>query len=192
MKQKSRTKWLQLGDANTAYFYANLKNRQTQNKIRSLINANGGKLQQPEEIEEEVTSFYKELLGNVVDQLHVIDPTVMRRGNCLNRRQQLRLIDPITKEEVYRALMSIDDQRAPGCDGFNALFFKRAWPIIRKNVTNAVLQFFEDGELYKAINCTTITLIPKVLNPSKISEFRPVSCCTMLYKLISKVLTRRI
>nr|XP_009623188.1 uncharacterized protein LOC104114434 [Nicotiana tomentosiformis] len=130
MKQKFRTKWLQLGDANTSYFYANLKNRQDQNRIRFLINANGETLQQPEEIEKEVTRLYKELLGTAVDQLPAIDPTIMRRGNCLNRVQQLNLISLITKEEVYQALMSIDDQKAPECDGFNALFFKRAWPII--------------------------------------------------------------
>ncbi|XP_070035531.1 uncharacterized protein [Nicotiana tomentosiformis] len=79
MKQKFRTKWLQLGDANTSYFYANLKNRQDQNRIRFLINANGETLQQPEEIEKEVTRLYKELLGTAVDQLPAIDPTIMRR-----------------------------------------------------------------------------------------------------------------
>lgn len=114
----------------------------------------------------------------------------MRRGNYLNRGQQLSLIAPINKEEVYQSLMSIDDQKAPGYDDFNALLFKRAWSIIGEEVTNIVLQYFEDSELYKAINFT-ITLIPKVQNPSKISEFRSISYCTMLYKLISKVLTRR-
>ncbi|XP_070050304.1 uncharacterized protein [Nicotiana tomentosiformis] len=167
-----------------------LEKWQSQNRIRFLINANGETLQQPKEIEKEVTRFYKNLLGTTADQLPAIDPTIMRRGNYLNRGQQLSLIAPINKEEVYQSLMSIDDQKAPGYDGFNVLLFKRAWPIIGEEVTNVVLQYFEDSELYKAINFT-ITLIPKVQNPSKISEFRSISYCTMLYKLISKVLTRR-
>lgn len=35
-KQKSRVQWLNLGNGNTAYFYAFLKNRQAQNQIRNL------------------------------------------------------------------------------------------------------------------------------------------------------------
>ncbi|KAH0715293.1 hypothetical protein KY284_008198 [Solanum tuberosum] len=41
VKQKYKTKWLQLGDGNTAYFYANLKSRQAQNRIKHLSTAQG-------------------------------------------------------------------------------------------------------------------------------------------------------
>lgn len=41
MKQKSRVQWLKLGDANTTYFFASMKTRYSQNKIKSLIRTNG-------------------------------------------------------------------------------------------------------------------------------------------------------
>lgn len=77
-------------------------------------------------------------------------------------------------------------------DGYNAFFFKKTRPIIEEEVTKAVVEFFTSTEMYRAINCTTTTLIPKVKNPSTIKEFRPISCCTVLYKIISKVLTSRL
>lgn len=95
LKQKSRNKWLELGDDNNAYFFASLKSRQAQKRIISLIDSNGDILQQSEDIAAiaaEVTSFYKKLLGSDVAQLPAINPEVMKRGNVLNRHQQLQLV----------------------------------------------------------------------------------------------------
>nr|XP_043623020.1 uncharacterized protein LOC122594653 [Erigeron canadensis] len=56
----------------------------------------------------------------------------------------------------------------------------------------AVQEFFSTGKLLGEINATTIALIPKVSTPSKVSEFRPIACCNVIQKCISKILTNRI
>lgn len=66
---------------------------------------------------------------------------------------------------MYQALKDIDDLKALGCDGFNAHFFKKAWAVIGDETTEIVTHFFSTGILYKPINCTTVTRIPKVPNP---------------------------
>jgi hypothetical protein len=42
------------------------------------------------------------------------------------------------------------------------------------------------------LNLTYIALIPKVKNLLSVAEFKPISLCNVLYKLISKVLTNRL
>jgi hypothetical protein len=42
------------------------------------------------------------------------------------------------------------------------------------------------------LNLTNIALVPKVKTPSCVTDFRPISLCNVLYKLISKILANRL
>lgn len=114
LKQKSRIQWMKLGDANTTYFHVSMKSRVSINMMRSLQNSQGDMVHTEKEITEEVLQFYRSLLGSNASQLPAINHGVMRKGPVLDRSYQLGLIQPVTREEVWRALQNIDDQKAPG------------------------------------------------------------------------------
>lgn len=137
-------------------------------------------------------NFYRNLLGSATSQLPYVNIEVMKVGATLNRQQQLKLIAPVTKMEVIAALEGIDDQKAPDIDGFNAFFYKKVWHIGGPEIEAAVMEFFNSLVMCKVINCTTVTLIPKVQHASSVKEFRPILYCTILYKIISKILTTRL
>ena len=73
-------------------------------------------------------------------------------------------------------MFSIDPNKAPGPDGFNGFFFKRVWHIIVEDIVSSVQSFFDSGHMIKELNTTAISLIPKVSNPTRLSDFRPISC----------------
>ncbi|GJW89182.1 RNA-directed DNA polymerase, eukaryota, reverse transcriptase zinc-binding domain protein [Tanacetum coccineum] len=110
----------------------------------------------------------------------------------LSREEANAMICPVFDMEIKQAMFDIDDDKAPGPDGFTSCFFKKAWNIIGSDICDAVREFFISGKLLKEVNATMISLIPKMNTPNKVSEFRPIACCNVLYKCISKILTNRI
>ena len=74
----------------------------------------------------------------------------------------------------------------------NALFYQKFWHIVGNEVTNAVLDFLHSGNMESDINYTHIVLIPKVNKPEKMANFRPISLCNVIYKIMSKVLANRL
>ncbi|XP_019245210.1 PREDICTED: uncharacterized protein LOC109225073 [Nicotiana attenuata] len=148
-----------------------MKNR-VNNKIRSLKNTADEIIQSRKTIEMKIVGFYKGLLGAAADSIPAIQPSIMREGNVLDRKQQLKLIEDVTIGEIQLALKGIDELKATG---FNSKFFKKTWGITWQEVSEAVLQFFNKAEMYRPINVTTVTLIPKIQHPSTVKDFRPIS-----------------
>lgn len=81
--------------------------------------------------------------------------------------------------------------KAPPIDGFNSYFFKRTWNLVGRELVEAVKEFFLYGRLLKQINAATLTIIPKTPNPEGLTDYQPIACCTVLYKVITEVIAGR-
>lgn len=81
---------------------------------------------------------------------------------------------------------------APGLNNMPPLYCQSFWSLIGDDVCPAVLDCINNWKIPKEINHTNITLIPKVKSPENISDFRPISLCNVVYKLVSKVLANRL
>ena len=95
-------------------------------------------------------------------------------------------------EEVRFTLFQMHPLKAPGPDGMTTFVFQKFWHIVGADVTNVVLSCLNSSIILQTINNTHIALIPKTKDPKLITQYRPISWCNVLYKIISKMLVNRL
>ncbi|GKU97403.1 hypothetical protein SLEP1_g10552 [Rubroshorea leprosula] len=66
------------------------------------------------------------------------------------------------------------------------------WETLKEDVMGYFSEFHNAGRIVKGANTSFLALIPKVDNPQKIEEYRPISLINSMYKMLSKVLENRL
>lgn len=82
--------------------------------------------------------------------------------------------------------------KAPGADGFQSFFFQKYWHVVGNTVHKFVLKAFETGVFDPKVNKAFLVLIPKNDNMESLKQFRPISLCNVLYKILTKVSVNRL
>jgi len=75
---------------------------------------------------------------------------------------------------------------------FRRVFYQNLWNIVGKNVSDFIRKIWNTPEEIAKINLTYIYLIPKVSSPEFVNQFRPISLCNTLYKIVNKVIVNRL
>ena len=86
----------------------------------------------------------------------------------------------------------MNPHKAPGPDGLNAFFFQKHWDTFGNDVCGVVLAILEGHAISPRLNQTLVALIPKKPNPSVMTEFRPISLCSVLYKMVTEVISNKL
>ncbi|GJQ91568.1 putative RNA-directed DNA polymerase, eukaryota, reverse transcriptase zinc-binding domain protein [Tanacetum coccineum] len=98
----------------------------------------------------------------------------------------------VTHEEIEEAVWDCGSSKALGPDGFSFAFVKKYWDIIKKDLHNFINSFFALCDMPYGANSSFFTLIPKVNNPTLITDFHPISLIGIHYKIIAKILASRL
>ncbi|KAL6326022.1 hypothetical protein AAG906_038514 [Vitis piasezkii] len=117
----------------------------------------------------------------------------LRKGELeeliLREESASRLDSPFTEEEISKAIFQLDRDKASEPDGFIIAGFQDCWDVIKEDLVRVFAEFYRSGIINQSTNATFIVLLPKRSQTKKISDFRPISLITCLYKIIAKVLS---
>jgi len=178
--QQSRTKWLREGDANSGYIHVSTKIRRRRNSILAL-RVGSRWVENVQEVRAEIVGYFRDHFSDPVEDRPTFDGVPLP---CLSEVETGGLVVPFSDKEIRRVVLESDGAKSPGPDGFNFSFYKRFWELFN--------QFFQSAILPRCFSSYFITLIPKVVSPTHIGDFRPISLLGSLYKLMAKVLAGRL
>ncbi|KAJ9555234.1 hypothetical protein OSB04_009848 [Centaurea solstitialis] len=189
-RQRAKVQWLKEGDMNTKYFHKCVKEKHGHSFIHSIIDQHGNFVM-GDGVGSTFLHHFENILGTRDTSVSANIPTELF-DSSLSLSESLDIIRPIGDDEIKNAIFGIGNDKAPGSDGFTSKFFKSSWDVVGEDVTIAVHNFFYSGRLLKEVNHTLICLIPKCPNASRVGDYRPISCCSVIYKCISKIISDRI
>ncbi|KAK4384371.1 hypothetical protein Sango_3067700 [Sesamum angolense] len=191
LRQRAKLQWLKGGDQCSKVFFRRVATRRANKRIFQISDSDGLVQTDPTIISRVFVTYFQDLLGGDRTErdidLHFLRPWAR---HILTEEEAYALIRPVTVD-VKTAMFDIEEDKAPGPDGFSSGFYKAAWPIVGEDISKAIMDFFTTGRLLKQVNATILTLIPKVRTPHSVADFRPISCCNVIYKVISKILVCR-
>ncbi|CAM8892645.1 unnamed protein product [Rhodiola kirilowii] len=192
-RQRSRADWLKEGDRNTSYFHAKATRRKKANTISRLQNEVGEWATDEKQMGDLIKSYFSNIFSTSKgqageDHSHSFS-NIQRRVTAEMSR---KLCEPVTASEVQAAVFQMSPMKAPGPDGFHALFYQKYWHIIKDTVISKVLKVFEERKMEEGMNDTLIVLIPKNKRPRRVEEFRPISLCNVSAKIVMKILANRL
>ncbi|GKV50269.1 hypothetical protein SLEP1_g56981 [Rubroshorea leprosula] len=165
-----------------------VKGRRRKNDISSILVGNQ-RLEEVNSMKDGVANYFETLFKEDVWQCPVLDGIEFKK---ISDEERAMLEAPFSEEEVRQAVWSCESTNAPGPDGFNFKFVKEMWGTLKEDIMGYVSDFHKHGKLVRGMNSSFIVLIPKVNSPQKIEEFRPISLVGVMYKLIVKLLARRL
>ncbi|XP_039033520.1 uncharacterized protein LOC120169447 [Hibiscus syriacus] len=194
LKQKAKVQWIKDRDKNSKFFHSTIAFKNTRDIIRVLVDDQGYRLESFEAMSKEIVSIYSNLIGTADNMVKDIDPILLKDllNYSLPYEASSSLVKEITREEIQKVVFCQGKDKALGPDSFTPLFFKNSWNIVSEDVVAAVKFFFHSATIHHAFNSTIIALVPKIPNPSAVKDYRPISCCSVIYKIITKIIVRRL
>jgi hypothetical protein len=128
--QRSRSKCLKEGDANTKFFYAQVKTRGRINGISALVTDDGW-VEGPSQVRQATTSYFQQHFANDNWDRATLDGVEFP---CLNEEGNNILIAPFTLEEIEVVVRECDGSKCPGLDGFNFAFIREFWDLMKFDI----------------------------------------------------------
>ncbi|GAA0160313.1 hypothetical protein LIER_16895 [Lithospermum erythrorhizon] len=135
LQSKSRSNWLELGDANNKFFHSSLISRKSRNKLCTIKDAIGVVLIEPKDVINKAVGYFRKMFQ--VGEGVIGKASEYIQGRIPEHCIQALIAHP-TRNEVKQAMNNMKKEKCPGPDGLSADFYQKNWSYVEEAVFKAV------------------------------------------------------
>lgn len=195
---RARVNWASQGER-PSKFFLNLEKKSYDSKaITEIYDNNDTLITNPEDILQfEKAHFSSQFepipLTDSLNQRELEESFLAPSDQPISDLDKQVLNRDISTEEMEEAVRQMKNGKSPGCDGLTVEFYKKFWGLIGKHLLASFLYSFSTGTLSPDQRRAIISLIPKKGKDKRhIQNWRPISMLNVDYKILAKVLARRL
>ena len=183
-KQSSKNAWLKEGDSNIKYFHCCANQRSRRNHILGIEDENGVWIEDEAAMGKVIERYFGGIFttSNPLGFEEILDGVL----HIVSTEDNVGVASDFHADEVLQALKQMAPLTAPRPNSMSSTFYKSFWHIVGNDVTKVVLNALNSGIIPESINTTYIALIPKIKDPKKVAEFRPISLRNVFINLFLK------
>ena len=187
----------------TPFFLKLAKSNKSEAKMCDIKDADGAPFNSPAEMKTYVTEFYAsiyrkpdtepDIIQGCIEQFLGEDicnhPVVV--NSKIPDQESIPLEAFFTIQELDESVAQAN-KSASGLDGFSNCFIKKFWIYFRTPLLRYINCCMQKGRLTSTFNTGMLRLIPKKGDTSKVTNWRPISLLSCMYKVLSHALNNRL
>ena len=145
-----------------------------------------------EEIERAFGEYFENLFATSSPTEMQIEAALEGLKPKVDSKMNNHLDKLFTEEEIATSLSQMCPTKALKLDGLPATFFQKYWGSVKRGVISTCLHILNDRGKISPLNHTHIVLILKTQEPQRVTEFRPISLCNVIYKIVAKTIANKL
>jgi len=172
--------------------------------INDIKKEDGSEFEGEHELKNHIYNYYKDIYSQPDNRAKNVttdditnflgetgDNDIVRNAKLTNDERD-DLDKEITIEELTESINESNMSSAPGADGISNRFIKHFWNFFKVPLLKLTRECYRSNEIPLFFRTANIKLIPKKGDSSKIKNWRPISLLNCFYKILSRVITRRL
>lgn len=104
--------------------------------------------------------------------------------STLSSEDSMKVEESFSLEKIRIAVWNCEGSKSSGPNGLNFEFIYKFWSLLEDDMVKFINEFHLHAKLPKAITTSFTMLVPKVLHPHQLCDYKPICLVGCLYKIV--------